>query len=41
MENKQGLIAHWFFDEASGKEALDNVTGINDKIEYVLYCCNI
>lgn len=35
MENKQGLIAHWSFDEASGKEALDNVTGIIDKIEYV------
>lgn len=36
MEKKQGLISHWSFDEASGKEALDHVTGINDKIEYVL-----
>ncbi|WP_336101989.1 GH32 C-terminal domain-containing protein [Paenibacillus phytohabitans] len=36
MENKQGLISHWSFDEASGKEALDHVTGISDKIEYVL-----
>ncbi len=36
MINNQGLIYHWSFDEASGKEALDHVTGIRDKIEYVL-----
>ena len=34
-QSDNGLVGHWMFDEIAGKHALDNVTKIEDSIQYI------